>query len=84
MVHVQDGQADVTRVAVTASRRVGSAVARNRAKRILREASRRVDWTEPIDVVLVARAECAVARADEVVAELEQLGGDLGVVRSSQ
>lgn len=60
-----------TRVAVVASRRVGAAVRRNRAKRLLREAARRVSWAPGHDVVLLARAECADARLDDVVGDLQ-------------
>jgi ribonuclease P protein component len=50
-----------TRVGVVASRRVGSAVARNRARRLLREAFRRNQHAlrQPAAVVLVARASIA-------------------------
>lgn len=65
----RDGTAD-TRVAVVASRRVGSAVRRNRAKRLLREAARSVSWAPGHDVVLLARADCAEARLDVVVEDL--------------
>jgi ribonuclease P protein component len=68
------------RVAVVASRRVGNAVSRNRAKRLLREAARRVAWAPGTDVVLVARAACASSRMPDVLAELEALAADLDVV----
>lgn len=72
----QDGPA---RVAVVASRKVGTAVARNRAKRLLREAARRVAWRPGVDVVLVARRACAASVLDEVVAELTALLEELDV-----
>lgn len=81
VVHVREDRDDgPPRVAVVASRRVGSAVARNRAKRLLREASRHVRWCEGTDVVLVARAACAGSMMQPVRDEVEQLAGRLGVL----
>lgn len=66
---------DWTRVGVTASRRVGGAVARNRAKRVLRESARHLylrllpGW----DLVLVARA--AILKVSE--SQLRDVLGDL-------
>jgi ribonuclease P protein component len=62
-------------VAFVAGRRVGGAVSRNRARRILRAA-----WRELAprvvgghDFVLVARASIAGARSGELVTEVEQM-----------
>jgi ribonuclease P protein component len=68
---------DFTRVGVTASRRVGGAVARNRARRLLREAARRLysrfgcGW----DVVLVARAGILEVKEPQVEEALSSLLG---------
>ena len=71
-------------VGVVASRKVGGAVARNRAKRHLRASFQRVcdDLTTPVWVVLVARA--AASRSDvhmvDVAEEMVRLMDQLGVI----
>jgi ribonuclease P protein component len=66
---------DVTRVGVAAGKRVGSAVVRNRAKRLLREAMRQVGprvqagW----DLILIARAAIVPVKMQDVAAALEGL-----------
>ncbi len=62
-------------VAFAAGRRVGGAVPRNRARRILRAAWRELasDVGDRYDVVLVARDAIRGARSRELVAEVDGL-----------
>lgn len=70
----EDGT-EATRIGFTASKKIGNAVARNRAKRRLRAVAREVlmakgrpGW----DYVLVARPEATIARSYEgLIADLE-------------
>lgn len=57
------GAAERGRVAFVAGRKLGGAVVRNRAKRVLREAVRRAGgpW-QGFDIVIVARKSAATAR----------------------
>ena len=61
--------------AVVAARRVGGAVDRNRAKRILREAWRQVSSqvTGDFDAVLVARRAIRGATTQDLVSEMTEL-----------
>jgi ribonuclease P protein component len=73
------------RLGVVASRKVGNAVKRARARRILREAYRRNRhlFSGSHDVVLVARRALLSAQWDDVVAELLRLAGGIGLIDES-
>jgi ribonuclease P protein component len=68
-------EAGETRVGVTASRKFGGAVLRNRVKRLVREAFRRHRLLFPsgLDVVFVAKKSAVDANYDQVVREIEKL-----------
>lgn len=84
VVHGRTRDADgPSRVAVVASRRVGTAVRRNRAKRLVREAVRQLSWAPDRDVVVIARARCADARLDEVVTDLHAAATHLGLLHEA-
>ena len=71
-----------TRVGITASRKVGHAVARNRARRLLREAARHLyaDIAAGWDIVLVARSKILSASEGQVEAALRLMLGRLDLM----
>ena len=63
----------LTRAAFVCGRRVGGAVARNRGRRLLREAWRSVAArAEGFDVVFVARPEIQGAKTPEVIVDMDR------------
>jgi ribonuclease P protein component len=82
----KEGPTDAVRLGLTASRRVGGAVERNRARRRLREAARRVlpaSAKPGYDLVLIARAETLRRPFVALVADLEAALRHLGVARNA-
>lgn len=63
------GERGWSRLGLTVSRRVGGAVVRNRAKRLLRETFRANKPRETMDVVIVAKAAMADTSRQEVERE---------------
>ena len=72
-----------SRAAWVAGRRIGKAVARNRARRLLREAWRAVAprMEDGYELVMVARGRMDDVKAHQVIEELEDLLERRGVLR---
>lgn len=69
--------------ALVAGKRIGGAVQRNRARRVLRAALREVvpRGVEGLDIVLVAREAIRDARTQDLIEEMSELLGRGGVRR---
>lgn len=67
--------AGAPRLGLVASRKVGGAVVRNRAKRLLREAFRRFPdlFPERVDIVVILRTGAGSLGLDDVLAELRSV-----------
>ena len=62
------------RIGITAGKKVGNAVSRNRARRLIREAYRQLEPQLPVgwDLVFVARTRTTLCKMDAVKAAMEQ------------
>ena len=72
-------EAGEARLGVVASRKVGTAVVRNRCKRLVREAFRQTSdlWVPGIDIVVIVRRTLNRMKLDEVVGEWRSAGSAL-------
>lgn len=80
VLHIHPNASGRPRLGITASRKVGGAVVRNRLKRWTRECYRRSGWRPqlaPLDLVVHFKPEAAAAGFVEFRAELERLLGDV-------
>lgn len=83
VVYVKPNGAGICRIGITVSKKLGSAVTRNRCKRIIRAAYRNVEgqikgnW----DLVLVARSKTQYAKSTELEKVLIELLQKAGAVK---
>lgn len=71
-----------TRIGITASKKVGNAVKRNRARRVIRESVRQLglDMTQSVDIILVARSRTAHVKQQVVYSQLKEMCEKAGIL----
>lgn len=83
VLYVVKNRAGYTRVGLTATKKVGCAVKRNRARRVIRAALYQVLPMNVgnVDLVFVARAQTARCKSDEVLVAARQLLDQAGLLK---
>lgn len=73
VIYVIKNRFDHTRIGITASKKVGNAVKRNRARRVIRESLRKlpIDFSKNLDIIIVARAKTPFTKQQSVQKQLE-------------
>ena len=75
VVYLKENRAGLSRIGITAGKKLGTAVKRNRAKRVIRVAYRTLlpDFKKNVDMVVVARKRATFIKSQEAVEELKSL-----------
>lgn len=86
VLYVNKNRCGYTRVGITCSKKVGNAVARNRAKRVIRSALYTVLPVDigGLDVVLVARGQTPRLKSTQLAGTLQKLFLQAGIVRPKE
>lgn len=76
VIYVRKNNLPFNRLGITAGKKIGNAVHRNRAKRIIRQAYRENELAMPIgiDIVIVARTSVCSAKSTELSGYLKKYG----------
>ena len=76
VIYVKPNNKPFNRLGITASKKIGNAVCRNRAKRLIRLAYRNAEIRLPvgIDVVIVARTPICIIKSQEYCGYMEKYG----------
>ena len=86
VMYVRKNRAGSCRIGLTASKKIGNAVQRNRARRVIREAFRQVNLPlrGNFDIVFVARTKTVFKKSTDIYTVMLPMLIDAGVVKNEE
>lgn len=83
VVYFKENNAGFSRLGITTGKKIGCAVQRNRAKRVIREAYRSLlpFFCKNVDMVIVARKRATFLKSPEICNELKGLLTDAKIIK---
>lgn len=86
VLYVRKNRAGSCRIGITASKKIGNAVQRNRARRVIREAFRQIKLPlkSGFDIVFVARSKTVFKKSTEIYAVMLPMLKEAGVIRNEE
>lgn len=82
VVYLVKNRAGICRIGITTSKKIGNAVQRNRARRVIREAFRQIDvpFKSNYDIVFVARTKTVYKKSTDIYNVMLSLLSQAGVI----
>ena len=86
VVYIKKNRFGCSRLGITCGKKIGKAVKRNRAKRIIRVAFRSLlpELGEHYDIVIVARTRCVYSTSKEVTRDLKKCFIQAGILKDEK
>ncbi len=84
VVYYSKNRAGICRIGITTSKKIGNAVERNRSRRVIREAFRRIcsDLNPCYDIVMVARSKTKYLKSTRVEEVMKRIFENEGMLKS--